>query len=631
MTLRTRILLSFVPLVVLLAVVGGVGIEQLGRTGGRIDAILRENYVSVQAMFQLNEALERIDSAFQFALSAREPDAGQKARVQFDANWRAFETQFRTEEQNVTIHPTEDELVTRLRAAREVYRKEGEAFFALPPGSADRSAAYYGRPGDPAHPGLYARFAEVKRLARDILELNQANMEQARDEARETARTSLVGFGLTMAGIAALVGGIAWYLIRTTLGPIRAVTEAAREIGGSGRLDQEVPVLGRDELGRLAEAFNAMTRQLRAYRRTNLDRLVRAQRTAQATIDSFTDPVLVVDPGGRVELANPAARALLGVNPPEDGHPGMVWQPPDPLRQPVQEALWGQKPHQTESFDQAVTFQAGGEDRAYLPQVRPVRDPDGDTLGAAVVLTDVTRFRLLDQFKTDLVATVSHELKTPLTSVRLAVHLLLEETVGPLTPKQTELLIDARDNAERLLALIEQLLSLARLEQTPDRLDLRPEDPAALVRQTADAARGRAADKHVELDVRIEPDLPPVGIDPQRFARALGNLVDNAITYTPAGGHVTLAAGPAGDGRVVLSVADTGIGIPPEYLPHVFDRFFRVPGQVDAGTGLGLAIVKEVVTAHRGSVTCESRPGEGTVFRIVLPAWDRAKGGGHGD
>src|SRR6476660_1463234 len=182
---------------------------------------------------------------------------------------------------------------------------------------------------------------------------------------------------------------------------------------------------------------------------------MRAQRTAQATIDSFPDPVLVVDPAGRADLANPAARALFGVGPTAEGEPGPVWQPPEPLRQPVAEALQVQRAYQPDQFDQAVTFRLGGEDRAYLPQVRPIRDPEGDTLGAAVVLTDVTRFRLLDQFKTDLVATVSHELKTPLTAVRLAVHVLLEEAVGPLTPKQAELLIDARDNAERLLAMIE--------------------------------------------------------------------------------------------------------------------------------------------------------------------------------
>src|SRR5262249_10173486 len=162
--------------------------------------------------------------------------------------------------------------------------------------------------------------------------------------------------------------------------------------------------------------------------------------------------------------------------------------------------------------------------RTYLPQVRPIRDPEGNTLGAAVVLADVTRFRLLDQFKSDLVATVSHELKTPLTAVRLAVHVLLEETVGSLTPKQTELLVDARDSAERLLNLIEQLLALARLQKTRDRAAFQPEAPVELLRRAADGVRPRAEDKHVEVEVVAADALPPVAVDPERIGQALGNL-----------------------------------------------------------------------------------------------------------
>jgi signal transduction histidine kinase len=262
-----------------------------------------------------------------------------------------------------------------------------------------------------------------------------------------------------------------------------------------------------------------------------------------------------------------------------------------------------------------------------LPQVRPIRDAQGDTLGAAVVLNDVTRFRVLDQFKTDLVATVSHELKTPLTAVRLAVHVLLEETVGTLNSKQTELLIDARDNAERMLNLIEQLLALARLQRPQDQKEFRAEDPAELLRRAADAVRMRADDKHIIILVEVDESLPPVAADTNRIEQALGNLLNNAITYTAPGGTVTLTASAAADGHVLLTVTDTGVGIPAEYLPYVYDRFFRIPGQSDeAGTGLGLAIVKEVVTAHGGAIACESEPGKGTTFRITLPAADGAQG-----
>ena len=623
MTLRLRILLALAPLALLLIGLGIAGFLLLSHMGGRIDAILKENYASVQAMFRLTEATERIDSSFQFALAGREDDAFK----QFKTNWNEFDKQYEVEANNLTIHPAEDDLVARLKELRADYRDRGRKFYALPAGSPERTAAYFGRPGDP---GLLGRFQEIKDTSDEILRINQENMEQARDEARATARSALIAFGMSLGVVSLLLIGAGWYLLRTILAPIVAVTEAAHAIGISGQLDRTVPVFGRDELGRLAVTFNAMTRELRKYRRSNLDRMMRAQKTAQATIDSFPDPVLVIDPAGRADLANPAARELFGVGPAADGEPGTVWQPPEPLRQPLAAALSIQRAYQPEQFDQAVSFRHGEQDRTYLPQVRPIRDPDGNTLGAAVVLNDVTRFRLLDQFKSDLVASVSHELKTPLTSVRLAVHVLLEEAVGPLNPKQTELLIDARDNAERLLGMIEQLLALARLQQTQDRAAVQPVDPVELLRRAADDVHPRAADRHVELEVAVGEPLPRIAVDAKRMEQALGNLLNNAITYTPSGGKVTLRAAETADGRVLLSVSDTGIGIAPEYLPRVFDRFFRIPGSSDdAGTGLGLAIVKEIVAAHNGEIAVESEPGRGTTFRITLPRWDGGGTNGH--
>lgn len=643
MTLRTRILLSLTPLGVLLVGLAVAGFLLLNRMGGGIDAIMRENYVSVQAMFRLNEATERIDSSFQFALAGREDAAVQ----QFEFNWTEFDRQYDVESKNITIHPVEDDLVSRLKELRTDYRERGRKFYALPAGSPERTTAYFGRKVEPktpdrvkgirdksdedhGDPGLLGRFKDIKDTSDEILRINQENMEQARDEARSTARSALIAFGASLALVSLLLIGAGWYLLRTILAPIVAVTEAAHAIGVSGQLDRTVPIFGRDELGRLAVTFNVMTRELRKYRRSNLDRMMRAQRTAQATIDSFPDPVLVVDPGGRSDLANPAARILFGVGPSVDGEPGSVWQPPEPLRQPLADALSLQRAYQPDQFDQAVSFRLGEQDRTYLPQVRPIRDPDGNTLGAAVVLNDVTRFRLLDQFKSDLVASVSHELKTPLTSVRLAVHVLLEEAVGSLNPKQTELLIDARDNAERLLAMIEHLLALARLQQTQDREAFHPIDPVELLRRAADEVKPRAEDKHVDVEVVVGEPLPQIAVDSSHIGEALGNLLNNAITYTPSGGKVTLQASEIEDGHIVLTISDTGIGIPSEYLPRVFDRFFRIPGKSDeAGTGLGLAIVKEIVSAHHGEITCESEPGQGTTFRITLPKWDGGGANGH--
>jgi PAS domain S-box-containing protein len=612
LSLRTHILLTVLPLLILLGGLGGAAVTLLYRLGGSIGTILRENYDSVLYMERLNEALERIDSSYQFALAGRE----QKARDQYSDNWRMYRDNLHLEQNNITI-PGEEDLVKELTRLTESYQQRGDTFYSRQAGDRQRDEDYF-QPG-----GLLDTFKAIKKTAGDILRLNQENMEQASDQAQRTARDSLIGFGIGLTTAVILGVWLAWLTFRAILRPIQSITQSALAIGG-GNLDQVVPVMSRDELGQLAEAFNLMARQLRHYRRSDYARLLRAQRTSQATIDSFPDPVLVVDADGRVELANPAAQRLLGISGARDGQRSLTpWQPPESLREPLRQALQQQRPFLPEEFDRAVAFRVDGRDRSFLPRLLPISDPYGQSLGAAVLLEDVTRFRLLDQVKSNLVATVSHELKTPLTAIRLAVHLLLEETVGPLTSKQTELLVDARDNAERLLAMINNLLDLARLEQGHGHLEFHPEQPAALLAAAAEGVRPRAEDKGVSVTVEAAADLPAVAADVPRLGHALQNLLDNALTYTNRGGRITLSATATGD-QVTLSVVDTGQGIPAEYLPRVFDRFFRIPGQsLGSGTGLGLAIVREIVTAHGGTVTCDSEPGHGTVFRITLPAWKR--------
>jgi NtrC-family two-component system sensor histidine kinase KinB len=614
MTLRQRIVWALAPLVCLLALIGTTAIFLLRNVGDRIEDILRENYASVEAMVGLNEALERIDSSFQFALQGNED-----AKKEYDANWILYEENLRREENNIT-EPGEPELVERLKELTAQYRQEGARFFGENTKQSLRKELYFGNEDTP---GLFHTFRAVKAVSASIRKLNQDSMVRASVKAKQAAAISQIGLGVGLAATVAVAALLIWSTTRSVLRPIQAVTQSALAIG-AGNLNQAVPVVSHDEISHLAEAFNIMARQLRSYRESHSAHLLRVQRTSQATIDSFPEPVLVVDPNGHVEMANPAAHRLLGINSPPPGQPAAyMWLPPPSLRQPLDDALKKHRPFLTQAFDQTVTFRCNGEDRAYLPQILPIKDPFNNTLGAAVVLNDVTRFRLLDQIKSDLVATVSHELKTPLTGVRLVLHLLLEETIGPLTPKQTELLIDARDNAERLLNTIEHLLALARLEEGRESLQLQAESPQSLLQAAADAARPRAESKRIEVIVEDVAHLPPGAADTVRLGHALNNLLDNALTYTDSGGRITLSA-HALDGQTVrLTVTDTGVGIPREHLPHVFDKFFRVPDQSRGhGTGLGLAIVREIVLAHGGQVSCDSQPGQGTTFYLTLPVWN---------
>jgi two-component system, NtrC family, sensor histidine kinase KinB len=605
-SLRSRILFAVLPQLVLLAILGGAAVVLLHRLGGNIDAIMRENYDSVLFMQSLKEALERIDSSFTFALADQEI----KARQQYAEQWPLLLDNVKKELGNITL-PGEDPLAKHLSSLVERYQQAGDAFYRRLAGDPNRRASYFHKGG------LLDTFKELKDTADAILHLNQDNMEQESKSARLTAGNSLIGFGVALV----LSGGLSVWLIgrtlRAILQPIQLMTQSTLAIG-AGNLDQVVPVTHHDELGQLAESFNNMAQQLRHYRRTDYARLLRAQRTGQATIDSFPHPVLVVDPDGKVELANPAAQKLLGVAP-ADATVVVPWQPPESLREPLRQALKEQLPFSPEQFDQAIQLREGGQEKSYLPRITPIRDPYGYTLGAAVLLENVTRFRLLDQIKSNLVATASHELKTPLASIRLAHHVLLEEKVGTLNPKQTELLIDARENSERLLEMVNNLLDLARLEKGREHLDFQPETPENLLRTAAEAIMDRARDKGVAVNLDIAPELPKVRVDAQRLGHALGNLLDNALTYTDRGGQITLVARLSGE-SVILSVADSGVGIPAEYLGHVFERFSRIPDRSrGTGTGLGLAIVREIIAAHDGTVSCESGAGKGSVFRIELP------------
>ena len=216
-----------------------------------------------------------------------------------------------------------------------------------------------------------------------------------------------------------------------------------------------------------------------------------------------------------------------------------------PLKPHLDSVLGGQADYLPLSLDQAIFLRDGNQDRYFLPRVLRIRSDSGELLGAAVVLSDVTKFHLVDQLKSDMISTVSHELKTPLTSLQMVVHLLLEEAVGPLTTKQTELLLAARQDSDRLLGMINDLLDLTRIEQGRVALDQQPVDAAELVRDAVDRYRAAAEDSGIALESRIEPALPPVLVDKERIEHVFDNLMSNALRHTERGGTVTLSAEPA--------------------------------------------------------------------------------------
>jgi NtrC-family two-component system sensor histidine kinase KinB len=235
-----------------------------------------------------------------------------------------------------------------------------------------------------------------------------------------------------------------------------------------------------------------------------------------------------------------------------------------------------------------------------------------------LILSDVTQERHQDELKRGVVSIVAHQLRTPLTSVRMALHLLLEEKIGALNEKQAELVVAAREDSDRLHSVLEQLLNISRIESGRAQINCRPISSHELVFESIEPFRRTAQDNGISLEINLPNDLPEVLADSGLIAQVFANLVSNALKYTNPGGNVTVSA-KSDDSFVIFSVSDTGIGIPKQYLESILEQFFRVPGQGgDAGTGLGLSIVQQIIGAHGGTVSVESTEGAGSIFSFGL-------------
>jgi two-component system, NtrC family, sensor histidine kinase KinB len=604
-TLQTKLLLGLLPTLAILVLLGLWAVVMFYRLGGNIDVILRENFTSILAAEGMKEAVERMDSGLLFAVGGRD----RHGRDQFEANRPRFLEHLKTEQANITL-AGEGALADSVDRLFAQYVEHADQFFKLPSQPAERRAEVYFQ-------DLLPTFESIKKDADKILAINQENMSAMDRRARANASTSIrLMIGALVASVVLAVG-VAVHLSRSILRPINMVTDGARALA-RGELDQLVPAASRDELGELANAFNEMARTLREYRQSGTARLLRAQKTGQATVESFPDPVVVVDPMGRVEQANRAARRLLGVSPATDSP--VPWHPAEPLQTLIRDVLAGHGDYLPVSLEQAISLSDKGQERYFLPRVLAIRTEADELLGAAVAMVDVTKFQLVDRLKSDMVSTVSHELKTPLTSVQMAIHLLLEELVGPLNPKQVELMLAARQDSERILTMINDLLDLTRIEHGRVQLELTAVPAKELVEDAVKRLQGPAQSGGIDLSSDIHGEHLTVVVDRERIAHVFDNLIMNAIQHTGRGGSIRVGALADGEHARFL-VRDTGEGIPAEHVARIFEKFYRIPtSKHTGGAGLGLAIVREIVAAHGGQIEVTSQPGKGSTFTFTLPA-----------
>jgi signal transduction histidine kinase len=593
--LRTRLLFGLLPLLLVLVATGAYAIRVCHQLAGPLQRDLVADYRAALGCQDMRTSATLMSNTL--ALASTEDPV--RARRAFDEHRAAFTRELMVQSESSAGTPRE-QFVEELDGAFQDFSGRCEAVLA---GNANATLD-----------GLRENEAALFRVLKSIDRLTANDYAASRDtekRAEQLASTAVGVLSFTIGGAVALSALLAWLTASSLLTPIKALTASATALG-EGDLDTAVPEFSQDELGVLARSFNTMAAKLRAYREATVARVLRTQRTMEATLTSAPDPLFVVSAEGTPEVRNPAAEELSKL-------PEFSGGLPEALAEPLASVLATGEHYLPTDYGRVVTFRVGREDRHYLPRILSIGDKLTEFKGAAVILQDVTKFRLLDDAKTNFVGTVSHELKTPLTGLRMAVYLLLEKTLGPLEPAQREMLESARDDADRLLKILDSLLDLTRLEAGASELERRKIAVHALLRPIADEARGFITAAGQRLIVQEEPGLGEVNVDPDRLRHVFINLLSNASKYSAGGGTITLGAASAPLGFVRFSVRDEGDGIPPEAIARLFDRFYRVPGQSKPGAGIGLAIAREIVVAHGGTILCSSSPELGTEFQFLVP------------
>jgi NtrC-family two-component system sensor histidine kinase KinB len=612
--LRTRFILAGGLLAAVMAICGMWSVGTFVHLSAVVDDTLRNSQEKIDLTAVLASTLEREDDALLLALAG---DAGQ-ARAELDRERSRFEETF-ARLGSVVTEETERSAAASLRRHVDDYRRAGDGMLREPAVQVRALEIYHER----VNPALRKAVADCERLREQSFHAMRRGGIDVRNQAQ---RASGIVAGMSLAALAcsALV---AMRLSRSILGPIRELTRGVEAIRDDD-LVHRVRVDRADELGRLAEGYNRMAERLSDYRNSSLGEVLLAKAILESTLAVLPDAVIVVDPDGRVVARNALAHAVLQAKGGEEVDHIRELPLPEEVLRAVDETLRGERAAVRPDLSQALTVSVNGRSLRMLATVTPIPEFLPRRRGAVLVLADVTDFARLDELRSELVAVASHELKTPLTSLRMSL-LLLREGADDLTARQGEILAAGVGAAEELAGTIDELLDLTRIEAGQLRLQRERVDVGTLIEQVTRSLRPRFEDAAIQLRLLHDTPLAVVRGDAARLRIVLANLLDNALKYTPAGGEVAVRlsslqnAASNGQQRLQIAVTDTGLGVPAEYQERVFEKFFRVEHHQGEeaegvhGAGIGLYLCRQIIEAHGGSIRCE--PGDsGCGTQIII-------------
>jgi NtrC-family two-component system sensor histidine kinase KinB len=589
----------------------------LSRLSGLVTDTVRDSEAVTAVTSKLSGALEREDDAVLLVL------AGDRRGTSVLAQERTVVDGAVADLFDVLGPADEQELAKPLESALQAYRRAADAVATV---SAEREALvqYHQR----ANP-LLRRAVALTTVIRDRhFELARRAVTSAKDEASASRRAVWL---ITLAALAFAVL-VAWHLTSRVVGPLRRLTRAANVIR-EGRFEEPIELTSRDELGELAAAFNQMAADLAEFRRTNIREVVQAKNTLEATLEALPDAVVLLDAGCRILSMNHAALAAFGAagvsNPTslEDLHINGL------DRDAIAKAIKAETtiPPVTD-LTRTISVDHNGTSQRLLPRVVSVPGLTPQQRGAILLLYDVTDLARLDEMRSDLVAVTSHELQTPLTTLRMTL-LMLQEAAAGLPARERELVATSLIGVEQLTERVHEFLDLTRIEAGELRLNLEPVHLPSLLVDVVRRAEPQASAQGINLRSNVTPVLPSVSGDQRRLRVVSENVLSNALKYTPGGGTITVSGASSALnvvggrlGAVTICVTDTGPGVPTAFRTRIFDKFFRLEHQhLDdrrhpRGAGIGLYMCRQIVELHGGHVACAAGTDDrGACITVELP------------
>lgn len=566
--IKTKLTLGMVFLFCIILLTGTIGGYYILRVSGESGEILVNNKESIG---HASSMLRTLDEKGQ--------DPGALAT--------AFEKLLKAQEKNVT-EPGEQELTAATRQAFENYL-----------------AGY-----SPETQAVAIRSNLYK-----IIDLNLDAITRKSDEAQLAAKNAI--------SFLALIGTFCLLIALTftvnfpgyIANPVKQLTASIKEIANRN-YSQRLHFTSNDEFGELADAFNRMAQKLDEYEHMNLAEIVFEKKRIDTIIHNMRDGIIGLNEKKMVLFANPVACELLGMTEKE-----LTGKSAADIAA-ISDLMRSRLP--ADSAGKPVKLVSHGKESYFSKEVLEVLTPatpgqDATFIGHVILMKDVTEFRELDAAKTNFIATISHELKTPIASIRMSARLLENDRTGKMNEEQKKMVEHIKEETQRLLKITGELLNLAQVETGKIQLSFRPVKPSEIIDYATGALRLQAGQKEVALAIDCSADLPPVHADLEKSAWVMVNLLSNAIRFSPVREKVTLQARREKD-HVSFSVTDRGTGIDQKYQEKIFEKFFQVPGGRKSGTGLGLAISKEFIESQGGTIRVESDAVKGTTFTFTLPA-----------